>query len=299
MAEPGRIRFAPACETDQAQLDRTTEMRGRMIRVDRLRADTVRTLTTSVEFPSEGGVVLFGLVGTVLFRLSHESDWRIAAPKSATFLEGPTVASIRVARGSHELLAIYWSKGAFPVLDLWLAGRTRKGEVRLPQAGTHPIYPLYQEMFGRFQNALQEDGDLAEQRLAGIILESAASLTLSDNEHFLAATPPVLPDLTTRLIAAVRLDPSQPWPLKEAADFVGYSPFHFSRIFKVQVGMGFHEFVDRTRTELAVRRLTTSDAPIDMIASQTGFGTTQGLRESVKEYLNLVPSELRSNVEDA
>ena len=34
--------------------------------------------------------------------------------------------------------------------------------------------------------------------------------------------------------------------------------------------------------------------PVDLVASTCGFGTTQGLRESVKEYLGLVPSELRT-----
>jgi transcriptional regulator GlxA family with amidase domain len=63
--------------------------------------------------------------------------------------------------------------------------------------------------------------------------------------------------------------------------------------------MGFHEFVDRTRTEYAVHLLTSTDHAIDVVATEAGFGTTQGLRESVKEYLGLVPSELRSTPEDA
>ena len=74
----------------------------------------------------------------------------------------------------------------------------------------------------------------------------------------------------------------------------GYSPFHFSRVFKNLVGYGFHEYVDRSRTECAVEMLCTTDSAVDVVASSCGFGTTQGLRESVKEYLGLVPSELRA-----
>ena len=40
--------------------------------------------------------------------------------------------------------------------------------------------------------------------------------------------------------------------------------------------------------------LCTTDNAVDVVASSCGFGTTQGLRESVKEYLGLVPSELRA-----
>jgi transcriptional regulator GlxA family with amidase domain len=52
--------------------------------------------------------------------------------------------------------------------------------------------------------------------------------------------------------------------------------------------------VDRCRTECAVELLCSSDSAVDLVASSCGFGTTQGLRESVKEYLGLVPSEIRS-----
>jgi AraC-like DNA-binding protein len=59
-------------------------------------------------------------------------------------------------------------------------------------------------------------------------------------------------------------------------------------------GFGFHEYVDRCRTETAIEMLCNTDEPIDTVAAMTGFGTTQGLRESVKEYLGLVPSEIRA-----
>jgi len=87
--------------------------------------------------------------------------------------------------------------------------------------------------------------------------------------------------------------PDAPWPLKDAAAMAGYSPFHFSRVFKSLAGYGFHEFVDRCRTEFAVGKLCQGELAVDVVASASGFGTTQGLRESIKEYLGLVPSELR------
>ena len=77
----------------------------------------------------------------------------------------------------------------------------------------------------------------------------------------------------------------------------GYSPFHFSRVFKQIVGYGFHEYVDRCRTAMAVDQLCSTDSPADLIAASCGFGTSHGLRESMKEYLGLVPSELRAMTE--
>ena len=118
-------------------------------------------------------------------------------------------------------------------------------------------------------------------------------MTSSDQVQ-LAAIPSDLPDTIKDLVSRVRQSPSHGWPLRDAADAAGYSPFHFSRVFKNLVGYGFHEYVDRCRTESAVELLCTTDQPVDLVASTCGFGTTQGLRESVKEYLGLVPSELRT-----
>ena len=69
-------------------------------------------------------------------------------------------------------------------------------------------------------------------------------------------------------------------------------------MFKAIVGYGFHEYVDRCRTELAVRMLSTTDEPVDIISAEAGFGTAQSLRESVKYHLGLLPSELRAAPDD-
>jgi len=126
------------------------------------------------------------------------------------------------------------------------------------------------------------------------IYEAVAKLMVSADEVQLATVPEDLPETLRILTQKVRSSPALAWPLKEAADMAGYSPFHFSRVFKQLVGYGFHEYVDRCRTESAIDMLISTESAVDLVASSCGFGTTQGLRESVKEYLGLVPSELRS-----
>lgn len=293
MSDPGWIQFAPPCETGEATTKRTTRFRGSFLRVDFLEADVERTLTTTAQLTFEGGTLVFSLNGTFLYREDRATDWRLAAPRSATVVIGSEPLSVRIARGHHEALAIYWPRGSMPILEQWLRVREAEGQPR--PLGTHPIHPRFSATFARLEEALAAAEPTLEHVLAGIVMEMASSLILAANSHSLAAVPGDLPPTISRLIEAVRANPARPWPLKEAADFVGYSPFHFSRIYKQLVGIGFHEFVDRTRTEMAVQLLTTTDQPIDLVASETGFGTSQGLRESVKEYLGLVPSELRSN----
>ncbi len=295
MNESGWIQFVPPCEPAGGGVNRAAAFRGAALRADRLTATLDRTLTTTARFGFEGGAIVFAAKGASLYRSAGEGEWRVAAPESATFVEAPNEISVRLSRGIHEALIVSWPLGTMPILERWLEGRRSEGRKCL---GTHPIHPAHSETFRRLAEAIVAADAVSEHVIAGVVMELAAKLTLADNTHSLAAAPADLPEITRRLVEAVRSDPARPWPLKEAADFVGYSPFHFSRIFKAQVGVGFHEFVDRTRTELAVRLLTTTDDSIDYVASESGFGTAQGLRESVKEYLGLVPSELRSGPED-
>jgi AraC-like DNA-binding protein len=298
MTEPGRLRFTPNCTAVDARFERSFKLRGTHLQVETLEGEIDRTVTTLAEVPSEGGALIFSLRGTVLFRTERDMSWNVVAAQSATFAEAPVFATIRAARGAHLCHIVYWMRGSLPPLDDWLAARREEPGQSWRTLATQPIFPMLHDAYLRFEKAIESPDVHTEQLVAAVVMEMASALTISDHSHSLAPAPKGLPELTQKLIDAVRETPSSPWPLKEAADFVGYSPFHFSRIFKSQVGMGFHEFVDRTRTEHAVRLLTGTDHAIDVVASEAGFGTTQGLRESVKEYLGLVPSELRTSPDE-
>lgn len=95
------------------------------------------------------------------------------------------------------------------------------------------------------------------------------------------------------LIAAIRAEPQRQWNLTIAAELAGYSPFHLSRIFRQISKMGFPEFVDRCRAEIAVDLLINTSQPICSISDQCGFGTPQALRNACREYAGFLPSELR------
>jgi AraC-like DNA-binding protein len=160
--------------------------------------------------------------------------------------------------------------------------------------------PLFQSGFDRFIRATQPAFERqAPALLISVIAEAVAFLGESQGESFLAPTPLGLPQTIQEIINLVREAPDQPWPLKLASDHVGYSPFHFSRTFKQLTGYGFHEFVDRTRTEFAVELLCSTEEPIDSVSVTAGFGTSQGMRESMREYLGLVPSEVRAEPEES
>ncbi|MFQ3669229.1 MAG: helix-turn-helix transcriptional regulator, partial [Fimbriimonadaceae bacterium] len=219
----------------------------------------------------------------------EDDRWWTVPPRSLVLVNGPCVPQIWAARGEHQSYVVCWDKRAAASLSHWLQVHGAKGR----QIFCGPTFGEFALVVDRLLDAIQTVGPSLEPMVYGALHEIVARLALSENRVGLTPMPTELHESLARLVSMVRQKPEGQWPLKDAADLVGYSPFHFSRVFKAQVGYGFHEFVDRCRTEYAVNLICTTDLPIDVIATQSGFGTTQGLRESVKEYLGMVPSELR------
>lgn len=264
------------------------------IHVETLTASVVKTTTGVVTVPAAVSCLCFNTSGTLLARPGSQTNLIVIPPRSATFIRGGARLILQAARGEHSVQIVSWPGVLTPLLDNWAANRSssRNGATHR-SIGCKPIDPYFTEAFKRFELA-KNAGDAAEPLTLSVAYEMVARLMTGSDQVQLAALPTELPETILELTKRVRNAPAMGWPLKEAADAAGYSPFHFSRVFKSLVGFGFHEYVDRCRTEISVEMLCNTDSPVDLVASTCGFGTTQGLRESVKEYLGLVPSELRA-----
>lgn len=265
------------------------------LRLETITGQVTRTVAGIVTVPSGVSALCFNTKGTLLVRTSPQSKLIIVPPRSVTYLRGGVRFIVQAARGDHQIHILSWNQLLTPLLDAWAASRavSRSGQGSR-QIACKPIDPHLLDAYNRFEAARNGGPEIAEPLILSAAYELIARLMVSSDEVQLAAVPMTLPETIKELTARVRTNPSLPWPLKDAADAAGYSPFHFSRVFKAMVGYGFHEYVDRCRTEAAVEMLVSSDAAVDVVAATCGFGTTQGLRESVKEYLGLVPSELRA-----
>ena len=262
------------------------------IRLETVSGTVPRIATGAALVPSGVNALVLNMSGTLLVRAAPSGRLILIPPRSLTFIR-PGRLVVQAARGDHESLLVTWPTRATPVLEYWLNSRNG-AKAGNRSIACKPIDPHFLGAFDRFNGAIKGSSDAVEPLVISVLYEVVARLMSSGDQVQLAALPLELPETIRDLIAKVRKNPAAPWPLKDAADMAGYSPFHFSRVFKSIVGYGFHEFVDRSRTECAVEMLVTTESAVDLVASTCGFGTTQGLRESVKEYLGLVPSELRS-----
>lgn len=249
----------------------------------------------TVLIPAQYNAIAINHKGTLLVRSATNPKLIVVPPRSITFLKGRLKLGVVAARGEHSTQILSWASAVTPLLEHWINTRlqARSAQHVVRPIACKPIDPLFLVAVERLEHS-RSAGESVELVMLSAIYEIVSKLMMGGDEVQLATIPDDLPETLKNLTLKVRANPALGWPLKEAADMAGYSPFHFSRVFKQLVGYGFHEYVDRCRTECAIDMLVSTDSAVDLVASTCGFGTTQGLRESVKEYLGLVPSELRS-----
>jgi len=263
------------------------------LRIDQMEGSKKRSSLSQVTVRPGVHSLIVNWQGAQLIRASEIDPWRIVAPFSVVYLRGPIQLQVHIGRGTHDSIIVSWNDADTPALSQWVDRMNAKELRNAVSVAFVPVSPWEGDVAGALLKAVREPSDFSEPIIYASIHEMVARIYSADTDFCLATLPLEVPETLMRLIEKVRVDPTIPWSLKEAAAFAGYSPFHLSRTFKASIGYGFPEFVDRCRTEIAVRHLSSSEAGIDDIASASGFGSTQALRESVREYLGLLPSELR------
>lgn len=77
------------------------------------------------------------------------------------------------------------------------------------------------------------------------------------------------------------------------------SPRNFARVFAQSMGTTPGRHVERLRVEAARRRLEETDAGVDEIAAQCGFGTRESMRRAFARTLRVSPSAYRSRFADS
>jgi AraC-like DNA-binding protein len=266
------------------------------LRLEALSVTALKSATGTVSVAANVNVFGINVDGAVIARPASSNRVLILPSQSVFFAKGPLRLSALAARGDHRLQFISWHSSALPALDQWIQNYGPNRSVRglAKRMGCRPIDGMLADCLKRLDEAKAQNNPMSEPLMVSVVHEAVGRIMVGDDEVQLSVLPGNLPEALQNLAMQVRMRPAGNWSLKEASEMASYSPFHFSRVFKQLAGFGFHEFVERCRTEHAVSLLVNTELSVDHVATQSGFGTTQGLRESVRDYLGLVPSEFRS-----
>ena len=82
--------------------------------------------------------------------------------------------------------------------------------------------------------------------------------------------------------------------LDDAASFVGFSKYYFSRTFKEFFGNSFSDYLMICRLNHAASLLSQTTQSVHDIAIATGFGSIATFNRSFRAYKNCTPSQFRS-----
>lgn len=81
--------------------------------------------------------------------------------------------------------------------------------------------------------------------------------------------------------------------LEWAADYAGFSKFHFSRLFKEYTDVTFADYLMHRRMQAAKILLSESGSTVTEIAFQTGFNNLTSFTRSFRNSTGMTPSEFR------
>ncbi|MFC0598001.1 GlxA family transcriptional regulator [Streptomyces palmae] len=85
----------------------------------------------------------------------------------------------------------------------------------------------------------------------------------------------------------------EPLTVVDLAAYAHVSDRHLTRLFKTELGMTPHAYVESVRVEKARHELESSDATVERVASVCGFGTVDTLVRAFRRRLNTTPTEYR------
>lgn len=85
--------------------------------------------------------------------------------------------------------------------------------------------------------------------------------------------------------------------LSDVANYINFSPAHFSRLFKKETGRNFVDYVTFTRIFKTLPLLRKYDYTIDKISTSSGFSTSNYYSLTFKKFVGISPSEYRNTKE--
>lgn len=82
--------------------------------------------------------------------------------------------------------------------------------------------------------------------------------------------------------------------LDELADMIGFSKYHFSRLFKQYTDFSFTDYLNYRRIKKAEQLLEEHKLPVTDVALQSGFNSISTFNRLFRKVKNCTPSEYRS-----
>ena len=101
------------------------------------------------------------------------------------------------------------------------------------------------------------------------------------------------PHRLQRVLACIEARLAEPIQVRELADEIHMSPFHFARMFKLSTGLAPHAYITRQRMDRAKSLLATTQLPLLEVASRVGYQTQAHFTGVFHRYVGTTPRVYR------
>ncbi|HSJ95432.1 MAG TPA: AraC family transcriptional regulator [Myxococcota bacterium] len=101
------------------------------------------------------------------------------------------------------------------------------------------------------------------------------------------------PHKLQRVLSVIDERLAEPVQVRELAEAINMSPFHFARMFKLATGHTPHAYITRQRMEKAKRLLVSSDLPLLEVAAHVGYQTQAHFTGVFHRQVGLTPRTYR------
>lgn len=129
----------------------------------------------------------------------------------------------------------------------------------------------------------------------GIILHSAVSMLLSIIFRKMSEDQAMRLAVNKHLLSYVRHNCANRLLIHEIASRCGYTPEHFSRMFKKYTGKTPISYIIECRIDKARELLLTTDRAIEEIVFECGFSNRTEFFKKFHEYVGVTPLQFRKN----
>jgi AraC family transcriptional regulator len=130
--------------------------------------------------------------------------------------------------------------------------------------------------------------DLCARALSEAVLRSGRTLTMQR-----PSTQSAHRDLAHATASLLGSRFAAPLSLRDIAREVHSSPYHLSRIFRREMGLSIHRYLNRIRLRVAVDRLASGEPDLTILALDLGFSSRGHFYDAFRAELHVTPSALR------
>ena len=126
-----------------------------------------------------------------------------------------------------------------------------------------------------------------------VLLKTYADQVSKQVHQLILETYHGAPLIVRRAKDYIHMQYSRPIRLDQVASEISVSPFHLSRVFKESTGVGFLEYLNRTRIEHAKELLRKHELRIAEVAYMVGFQSLAPFNKAFRQFVGMVPKAFR------